>query len=79
MKIKVVSVKEKRSNERLTFSFLDANGRAGSCMPSLRFLQMNPNFSVKPDDNLIVEDFIPDMITKQVAHALLIPESIRFN
>jgi hypothetical protein len=76
MKIKALSML-KRFNGRSTFEFIDASGRMGLCMPSLQFLQTNPTFSVKSEEGLIVEDFIPDMITKQVTHHLLIPESIQ--
>jgi hypothetical protein len=77
MKIEVLSVKEKRPDERLIFSFVDEDGRLGQCMPSLSFLHANSSFSVKPKDRLIVDDFIPDMITREATHLLLVPEFVQ--
>ena len=66
MKIKVLSVSERRNNERVSFEFFDEQNRWGLCYPSLRFLQDNPNFSVRPGEDLFIGDFIPDSITGKV-------------
>lgn len=75
MKIQVLSVDEKRPGARLRFWFVDQQGRGGWCLPSLRFMQENPSFSVKPGDQLAVGDFIPDSITGRIM-PILVPESL---
>jgi hypothetical protein len=76
VKVKVQSVK-KEVGERLSFSCVDEdNGRAFSCTPSRRFMQTHPPFDVKVDDELLVGDFIPDLITKEVGRIHLVPERI---
>jgi hypothetical protein len=76
MKIQVLSVEEKRHGARLGFWFADEQGRTGWCLPSLRFMQENPSFSVKPGDRLVAADFIPDSITGQII-PILVPESLQ--
>jgi hypothetical protein len=76
MRIKVLSVDERKNGERLCFKFVDQQGYGGFCRPSLRFLLSTPSFNVKPGDDLIVGDFIPDLITGAVM-PMLVPESIR--
>lgn len=62
MKIKVVSVVAPKGSERLNFEFVNEQNQSGCCFPSLRFLQDNPSFGVKPGDELLVGDSIPDLI-----------------
>ena len=76
MKIKVMAVAEKRANERPNFQFVDGHGNGGVCLPSLRFLQDNPSFTVSPGEELLVGDFIPDFITGKIT-PILVPESIQ--
>jgi hypothetical protein len=76
MKIKVLSVDERKKSERISFEFIDQQNSWGLCYPSLRFLQDNQSFSVKPGDDLIVGDFIPDFITGRVT-PVIFPEFIQ--
>ena len=76
MKIRVLTVGERKSDERESFEFIDRQNCWGLCYPSLRFLQDNPCFSVEPGDDLVVDDFIPDFITGRVG-PVVFPEFIQ--
>jgi hypothetical protein len=76
MKIKVLRVNKQKGEERVSFQFVNEAGNSGLCRPSPRFAQNHPSFTVKQGDDLIVDHFIPDVITGQVM-PILIPESIR--
>lgn len=76
MKIRVLSVAGPKNGERLNFEFVNEQNQSGWCFPSLRFLQGDPTFSIKPGDELIVGDFIPDRITGSTM-PILFPEFIQ--
>jgi len=75
VKVKVQSVK--RNDDGLSFSCVDLTfGRAFSCTPSLRFMLCNPSFEIEAGDELLLGDFIPDLVTRQVGPIHLMPEAI---
>ena len=76
MKLKVLSVKEKTGDERQSFNAVDETGRIWPCAPGMRALQAEPDFYVEPGDELIVDDFVPDLITGQTG-PVLIPQIIQ--
>ena len=76
MKVKVQSVR-KEVGEPLSFCCVDEdNGGAFSCSPYRRFMQTHPSFDVKVDDELLLGDFIPDLVTKEVGPIHVVPEFI---
>ena len=76
MKLRVLSVKEKTRDEPLSFSAVDETGRAWPCFLGVRVRQEDPDIRIEPGDELIVDDFVPDLITDQIG-PVLIPQFVR--
>jgi hypothetical protein len=76
MRIKVLRINKQYGEKGLSFQFVDKQGSNGLCRPSPSFTEKHPSFTVKRGDDLIVGNFIPDLMTGQIM-PILIPESIR--